>query len=166
MNYRSCALITPGHCASSLAIHRLKQEGYEVGPPGEVDDRHPQGTYDWMELLKPQIDGDWAAYTAAVRAATAAGPFAFKLQSGLIHWGVEALRALPGPVRVIVLDRDDRAWIVQHIGGRSGDQWVWDWSRATMRAVAAWNALRVGNGWGEGASFWTKEELCTETTGS
>ena len=39
ISMKSCALITPGHCASSLAIHRLKQEGYEVGPPGLVDGR-------------------------------------------------------------------------------------------------------------------------------
>jgi len=142
---KSCALITPGHCASSLAIYRLKEEGYEVGPPGEVDPRHPLGHYDWMDILSPQIAGDWKAYENVIAAQTV--PFAFKLQSGIIHWGVKAVHALPEP-RVIVLDRKDWQSIVKRLGGDA--QWVWDYSRALVRVVAALKGK---------VEFWSKEEL-------
>ena len=146
---KSCALLTPGHCASSLAIYRLKEEGYEVGPPGVVDPRHPLGHYDWMTLLTPQIEADWETYTKVI--AEQEKPFAFKLQSGIIHWGAKAVDALPNP-RIIVLDRQDWQSIVKRLGGDA--QWVWDFSRALFRVIADLE------GDGIPVEFWTKEQLC------
>ena len=147
----SCVLITPGHCASSLAIHRLKEEGYEVGPPGPSDGRHPHGQYDWPALLEPQIANDFPAYRRALRSQTR--PFAFKLQSGLIHWGASAFWKLPEPCRIIVLDRDKWEDITKRIGD-DGPQWLWDFSRALARFLSFYRGP---------VEFWTKEELCGES---
>lgn len=150
----SCVLITPGHCASSLAMHRLREEGYEVGPPGQVDARHPLGHYDWMDFLAPQISGTWEDYFAAVDA-QGPGPYAFKLQNGLIRWEVKAILALPSPHRVIVLDRECFNKITTRIGA-GATQWVWEWARATMRVLPELCAQGIP------VEFWTKEDLCED----
>lgn len=158
---KGCAvLLTTGHCASSLAIRILRDQGYSVGEPGLVDGRHPEGTFHYMDLLQPQIDGDWDAYVTAVEEESLFGsrPIAFRLQSGLIHWGVRAIEILPRPVRVIVLDRDEYEKIPTQVG-KGGQQWIWEFSRAMWRAL-----YELGRA-GYEVEFWHKEELCDPSRG-
>jgi hypothetical protein len=125
----------------------LRRQGFEVGPPGIKDSRHPLGHFDWMEALRPQIDGSWPDYLEFIDRQEV--PFAFKLQSGIIHWGAEAVRALPDP-RVVTLHR--AGWREQ-AGKRSGAEWVEQYEAALGPFLAEIVAEGIS------VEAWTMEEL-------